>query len=889
MAEIEAAQIAQIAQQVKSIIQAESQGVGEIGIVTSLDGVVSIPALKEGDVVVEVPLELFYLEADEALKKVDEAVKKAEDTALHPTYVGEDNYVYKWNAKTQAYEKTDIYVRGEAFKISRIYTSVINMEGDTQHGLKEGDFVLINTNDVEDPDNAKIYAVGSDGKFRFVVDMSGAIGFTGKTPQLSVGTVSVGDNRSDADISMSGNGEDADGNPRYKLNFRVPTLNLSDLTEEEIALLQSPAADMIEKLEQTDETVRANESAREEAEGKRAEAELERSAAEASRKAEETLRISSEANRSYNEQQRQEAEDLRVEGESLRREAESLREASEAARRASETGRGQAETLRAEAEAERQEAETARKESETARQEAEEARVEEFTRLKEQSEAATSDAQDTADHPTYVGEDNYVYKWNKTAQAYDKTAIYVRGESFSIKKVYASVDEMYADTATSFKEGDFCLINTGSVEDEETAQLFVRTAVGGWDFLVDMSGAIGFTGKTPQLFIGTVSVGAGKDSAAVTLSSEGTDGDGNPKYGINYIIPCLAYEDLTEEQIADLQRPASDMIARLQSTDESVKNAEAARVAAEDIRLASEQERILSEDARVAAEQERQEAEEGRREAESIRVTGENARVQAEAGRQEAETLRVESEEKRVSDEAERASNEQVRKTNEEARVAAENARAESESIRVESEDERNENESAREAGETARITAEEERAAAESVRQENEQERKTSETARKEDYTSVREGAVAATQDAVLAASQARNLPKIQGGTWWLYDLQKDAYVDTGYSVNADYQLTREKIENVFTGDISTHTHSHLIYYAQVYGELPDFSALTSWTDDEGIVHEYVAGNDIYVADTDEPTGYANYKLAHTDNGDKWVKIPQVPEGYGISLVKKD
>lgn len=41
---------------------------------------------------------------------------------------------------------------------------------------------------------------------------------------------------------------------------------------------------------------------------------------------------------------------------------------------------------------------------------------------------AAEDAQYTADHSSYVGEDNYVYKWNKTTKTYDKTDIYVKGD-----------------------------------------------------------------------------------------------------------------------------------------------------------------------------------------------------------------------------------------------------------------------------------------------------------------------------------------------------------------------------------------------------------------------------------------------------------------------------
>lgn len=43
--------------------------------------------------------------------------------------------------------------------------------------------------------------------------------------------------------------------------------------------------------------------------------------------------------------------------------------------------------------------------------------------------AAEASALDTASHPTKVGEDNYVYEWDKAAQQYVKTDIYVRGST----------------------------------------------------------------------------------------------------------------------------------------------------------------------------------------------------------------------------------------------------------------------------------------------------------------------------------------------------------------------------------------------------------------------------------------------------------------------------
>ena len=75
---------------------------------------------------------------------------------------------------------------GEPFQIRKIYSSVDEMEADYNNpGIEEGDFVLINTDDVSDPDNAKLYVKGPTG-WQFVTDLSGAQGIQG--PQGDPGT-----------------------------------------------------------------------------------------------------------------------------------------------------------------------------------------------------------------------------------------------------------------------------------------------------------------------------------------------------------------------------------------------------------------------------------------------------------------------------------------------------------------------------------------------------------------------------------------------------------------------------------------------------------------------------------------------------------------------------
>lgn len=217
----------------------------------------------------------------------------------------------------------------------------------------------------------------------------------------------------------------------------------------------------------------------------------------------------------------------------------------------------------------RQENEQNRQANEDERNSNETERIVLFNTMQDNNANAVDYALEVASHPTYIGEDNYVYEWDYIAKSYNKTSVYVRGESFSISKVYKSVAEMESDTSHGLKEGDFVLINTNDVENPDNAKIFVVDAQGMFTFLVDMSGAIGFTGKTPQISVGSVILGQNKDALSIVLENDGVDASGNPKFKFNFVIPCLAYEDLTDAQIKELQRPASDMIQTLEQTNDT--------------------------------------------------------------------------------------------------------------------------------------------------------------------------------------------------------------------------------------------------------------------------------------------------------------------------------
>lgn len=536
---------------------------------------------------------------------------------------------------------------------------------------------------------------------------------------------------------------------------------------------------------------------------------------------------------------------------------------------------------------------------------------------------AIADAEDTASHPTYIGTDNYVYVWNKETKAYDKTAIYVRGEGFRISKTYKSVAEMEAETEHGLKDGDFVLINTGDVENPDNAKIYVLTADGKFEFLVDMSGAIGFTGKTPQFSIGTITIGVNRADAGVTLSDDGFDEEGNPKYKLNIKIPSVQLSDLTDAEIALLQSPANDMIAQLEKTDNQVKaneesrqESEAARQQSEGIRQSNEETRKTNETARQESETVRQDNETVRQSNEETRKTNETERKASETERKNSEASRKDNETVRQSNEDTRKSNETTRQTKESERQTNEENRQTNEKARVTNEEGRNTAESTRQSNENIRQTNEGIRQTNESTRMSQETTRQDAEQQRADDYATLRKDIVEATGNANNAADEARHIPKIQDGTWWVYDIASGEYIDTGspatsrspqiidgiwwtwddaneeyvstgWAVNSDFELTKEKIEGVFVGDIYTHTHSHLRYKAHVYEETPDFANLATWTDEQG-EHPYLVGNGIFVKNTTEPTGYAFYMLSLSTEGSTWVRIPQVPAGYRIVLVKE-
>lgn len=97
------------------------------------------------------------------------------------------------------------------------------------------------------------------------------------------------------------------------------------------------------------------------------------------------------------------------------------------------------------------------------------------------------------------------------------------GKPFKIKKTYSSNTDMNQNIQADLDLYEFCMINTGSVEDEDTAKLYMRD-IDGAHYITDLSGAQGIqgvkgeTGATPNLTIGTVETGAEGSQATATIT-----------------------------------------------------------------------------------------------------------------------------------------------------------------------------------------------------------------------------------------------------------------------------------------------------------------------------------------------------------------------------------
>lgn len=419
---------------------------------------------------------------------VDDAIAatdKAEEIASNPPKIV-DNDWWIYNYDTKQYVNTGISAIGDAFTYKKEYPSVEAMEADWGTAdVKLGEYVLINTNDVEDPDDAKVYLKTQEG-WKFIVDLSGMQGIQGWSAyEVAVQHGFVG---TEAEWVQSLKQPALDA-AAEALDAKAQVEATEQAVKEAEALRVTAEQGRVnaENTRVSNENTRiSNEDSRKAEEAKRVTAENARIAAENSRKEAESSRVNAESDRVEAEGARAAAEQLRANSESERNTKEKERIANEAIRVASESERVTAETSRKEEEAKRVEAETARDTAEQERVSNESTRqaneavreTQEAAREKNTADAITAvneaktaaqqattnattaannantqaaRAKEYADNPPKVGEDGYWYLWDEVNDVYVNTGwpssgILLKGSLNSPEDLNDIVDPQLSDS-----------------------------------------------------------------------------------------------------------------------------------------------------------------------------------------------------------------------------------------------------------------------------------------------------------------------------------------------------------------------------------------------------------------------------------------------------------
>jgi hypothetical protein len=419
---------------------------------------------------------------------VDDAIAatdKAEEIASNPPKIV-DNDWWIYNYDTKQYVNTGISAIGDAFTYKKEYPSVEAMEADWGTAdVKLGEYVLINTNDVEDPDDAKVYLKTQEG-WKFIVDLSGMQGIQGWSAyEVAVKHGFVGTEEEWVQ-SLKQPALDAAAKA-LEAKAQVEATEKAVKEAEALRVTAEQGRVNAENTRVSNENTRiSNEDSRKAEEAKRVTAENARIAAENSRKEAESSRVNAESDRVEAEGARAAAEQLRANSESERNTKEKERIANEAIRVASESERVTAETSRKEEEAKRVEAETARDTAEQERVSNESTRqaneavreTQEAAREKNTADAITAvneaktaaqqattnattaannantqaaRAKEYADNPPKVGEDGYWYLWDEVDDVYVNTGwpssgILLKGSLNSPEDLNDIVDPQLSDS-----------------------------------------------------------------------------------------------------------------------------------------------------------------------------------------------------------------------------------------------------------------------------------------------------------------------------------------------------------------------------------------------------------------------------------------------------------
>lgn len=137
-------------------------------------------AVEQGYTGTEEDFGRMLAEVPNAVKDAKQAIKDSKEVLQNPPKIVDGNwYIYDYAKDT--YQDSGINAVGDAFVIVKTYPSIQAMQDDYNNPeVKAGQFVMINTGNVENEEDSRLYLKG-DTEWKFISDLSGPQGPKGDT------------------------------------------------------------------------------------------------------------------------------------------------------------------------------------------------------------------------------------------------------------------------------------------------------------------------------------------------------------------------------------------------------------------------------------------------------------------------------------------------------------------------------------------------------------------------------------------------------------------------------------------------------------------------------------------------------------------------------------
>lgn len=135
-------------------------------------------AIEHGYTGTEEDFSRMLAEVPNAVKDAKQAVKDSKEVLQNPPKIVDGNW-YIYDYVNDTYQDSGINAVGDAFTIVKTYPSIQAMQDDYNNPeVKIGQFVMIDTGDVENEEDSRLYLKG-DTEWKFISDLSGAQGIQG--------------------------------------------------------------------------------------------------------------------------------------------------------------------------------------------------------------------------------------------------------------------------------------------------------------------------------------------------------------------------------------------------------------------------------------------------------------------------------------------------------------------------------------------------------------------------------------------------------------------------------------------------------------------------------------------------------------------------------------